>query len=51
MQNDLLAPACFSTSQQAAKLVLEARALNAKWGLFDDTPDKVSAALREAAGQ
>jgi hypothetical protein len=33
---------------RAAELLAEARSLNSKWGLFDDTPDKVSAALRKA---
>ena len=31
--------------KHAGKLVDDARALDVKWGLFDDTPDKVSAAL------
>ena len=37
--------------KHAAKLVDDARALDVKWGLFDDTPDKVSAALRKAPRQ
>jgi hypothetical protein len=36
--------------ENAAKLLAEASALDSKWGLFDDTPEKVGEALRRARG-
>ncbi len=36
---------------EAARKLAEARALDVKWGLFDDTPDKVAEALLRARGQ
>jgi hypothetical protein len=34
--------------EKANRLLNEARTLDSKWGLFDDTPDKVGDALRKA---
>jgi len=34
--------------EAAAKLVSQVRGMNIKWGLFDDTPDKVASALDKA---
>ena len=36
--------------EKAARLVTEASALDIKWGLFDDTPEKAGEALRRARG-
>ena len=36
---------------EAARKLSETRALDVKWGLFDDTPDKVAEAMLRARGQ